>query len=801
VKLLLGMSAGAGLAVPPPSALAAPSTPISFDINAGPLAQALNSWAEQSHLKLFVPANVLNGLETTGVTAKAPAPQALARLLAGTGLTYRFTSRETVTIEPARVPAENFYAQSNGVQLETINVEGGGSPLSTMTPMPAYAGGQVASGGTVGMLGNRSVMDTPFNQTSYTNQTIQNQQARTVADVVYNDPSVTIGNSPNRGVYDLKIRGFDVSSRDTLLNGLANIAPALNLTPYFLERVEVLKGPGALLNGVPPGGSIGGMVNLVTKRAGDQPLTQLTTSYVSRGNFIGHADIGRRFGQDNAFGVRLNAAYSNGETLIGTRDNLGLVVAGLDYRGDKVRISGDVGYQSRVLTAPSQFYSFSSTLTSVPAPPNPMLTNSPPWAFSQTTDLFGMARAEVDVTNNITAYAAGGARQSRWQYFNMNRTITSTGGDFTSNFSRNITAYRDMSAEAGLRGLFNVGPTAHRINLSASETSGITDLDYKFTGVVFASNMYNRVFPQQPDMQTNNPLKLNENKRTSLAIADTISFLDDRIQITAGVRRQNIANKPYDYTTGLPSGTAYEKSAWTPGYAIVVKPVSNVSLYGNLIEGLQQGTAVTAPYVNAGDVFPPYKTRQYEAGIKADWGKLTTTFSAFQITQPNTIPSTIGGLQYLSLNGKTRNRGLEFNVFGEFYEGLRLLGGATVMDARQTQTQNGLNNGRRAISVPDSQFVIGGEWDLPFVPGLTSIARVLYRGHQYLDAANNLRIPPAARFDLGLRYAFIGPLGKPVTIRFDVQNVLNHSYWDSSSYGNASISPPRTFLLSTMMNF
>ena len=53
----------------------------------------------------------------------------------------------------------------------------------------------------------------------------------------------------------------------------------------FLERVEVLKGPSALLNGMPPAGAIGGSINLITKQAPDVPITQLTATYQSKAQF------------------------------------------------------------------------------------------------------------------------------------------------------------------------------------------------------------------------------------------------------------------------------------------------------------------------------------------------------------------------------------------------------------------------------------------------------------------------------------------------------------------------------------
>src|SRR3546814_12741292 len=94
------------------------------------------------------------------------------------------------------------------------------------------------------------------------------------------------------------------------------------LTPYWrapvetLERVEIIKGPSAALFGMTPGGSVGGVVNLVPKRATDEPVTRLTGSVSSDSVFGVHADIGRRFGPDNAFGIPVNPLTPNRHTPI-----------------------------------------------------------------------------------------------------------------------------------------------------------------------------------------------------------------------------------------------------------------------------------------------------------------------------------------------------------------------------------------------------------------------------------------------------------------------------------------------------
>ena len=80
-------------------------------------------------------------------------------------------------------------SNGNAKQLSTITVVAS-ADASAEGLMPAFAGGQVASGGKVGIFGNQKNIDTPFNLTSYTNQYIQERQAESVGDVLQADSAV-----------------------------------------------------------------------------------------------------------------------------------------------------------------------------------------------------------------------------------------------------------------------------------------------------------------------------------------------------------------------------------------------------------------------------------------------------------------------------------------------------------------------------------------------------------------------------------------------------------------------------------
>src|SRR5690606_18484094 len=111
-------------------------------------------------------------------------------------------------------------------------------PLNNATP-PAYAGGLVARGGQAGILGNMDYMDMPFTQTSYTAKLIENQQARTLGDVLKNDASVQTGNGYGNQAETFVIRGLPLYNDDLSFNGLYGILPRQVLPVEMIERVEV----------------------------------------------------------------------------------------------------------------------------------------------------------------------------------------------------------------------------------------------------------------------------------------------------------------------------------------------------------------------------------------------------------------------------------------------------------------------------------------------------------------------------------------------------------------------------------
>ncbi|MBK5649927.1 MAG: TonB-dependent receptor plug domain-containing protein, partial [Acinetobacter sp.] len=88
-----------------------------------------------------------------------------------------------------------------------------------------FANGALQKNTDLGPLGNKKIIDTPFSITSYSEQLIENQQAKTVAEVLKNDPAIRITTNQGHLNENFKIRGFDVNHEDMNYNGFFGVAP------------------------------------------------------------------------------------------------------------------------------------------------------------------------------------------------------------------------------------------------------------------------------------------------------------------------------------------------------------------------------------------------------------------------------------------------------------------------------------------------------------------------------------------------------------------------------------------------
>ncbi|PYC13459.1 TonB-dependent siderophore receptor [Pseudomonas jessenii] len=688
-------------------------------------------------------------------------------------------------------------AAPDALTLDTTNVN---ARYNGATALPeTLAGGQVARGARLGMLGNKDVMDTPFSVTSYTAKTLADLQTVTVADALERDPSVRSTGQTGGIVDSFFIRGFPIGEGnlgELAFDGVYGVAPNYRVFTDYAERVEVLKGPGALMYGISPNSGVGGVINIVPKRPLDEDLTRFTGSYASDSQVGGHLDLSRRFGSENQFGVRFNGNLQGGDTAIDDQHrDLGVGAIALDYRGERLRLNLDYISQKESWEGASRPFTIAPGVD-VPSAPNGRTNLSQDWGWSDTKEQSALLGGEYDLTDNVTVFAhAGGGKSDVKRLSDQVPRILNDAGD-TSNIPGYYKFNVDRStADVGMRGVFATGPITHTTTVMATRyqdelSRGINN------GTAILSNIYHPI--DRPQQYINSPkvLRVSESELSGVALTDTMSMLDDRFQLTLGVRRQDIESRNYNAAGAVSS--KYKDNATSPLVGVVVKPWQDVSLYYNYVEGLSKGDIAPGTASNAGETFAPYESKQHEIGVKYEHGTFMTTLALFQIEKPS---GEVGAENVFSVQAEQRNRGIELSMFGEVAPGTRLMGGVTVLDGELTDSATKANRGNKPVGVPDVQANLWAEWDTPWLEGFTLTGGAIYTDSQYVNQANTQELDAWTRFDAGARYA-TKIEGRPTTFRATVQNVFDREYWSGvASYGAFSPGYPRTLQLSATVDF
>ncbi|GAB7529252.1 TonB-dependent siderophore receptor [Pseudomonas sp. 3A(2025)] len=755
-----------------------------YNIASGPLGATLSSVAVDAGIALSFLPSLTEGLTSPALVGHFSTRTAVNRLLEGSGLDMVLRSDGSYTLVQRRVLLDETAINSTDKHSDSL---------------PAvYAGGQVANGGRLGLLGNTDLMDAPFSVSTYTSTLIKDQQAITVGDVLERDSSVRSTGQAGGIVDSFFVRGFPVAEGnlgELAFDGVYGVAPNYRVFTEYAERIELVKGPGALLYGMSPNNAVGGVINVVPKRSLDEDLTRFTARYAMDSQLGGHLDLSRRFGEERRFGVRLNGSTQLGDTAIDDQSrHVDIGALSLDYQGERLRASFDWLNQEEHFDAASRPVLIASGVA-IPSAASGRTNVSQAWGWSKTRDQSALLSGEYDLGETLTVFAhAGGGVSDVARMSDQTPTLLNAAGDTAS-----IPGYYKFEVErytldAGARLRFDTGPISHRTTVQVSRyrdqlSRGIT------SGAPVLSNIYHPVNSTRPAIAKPYTPKVSESELTGMALADTLSVLDERAQLTLGIRKQNITSDNYN-AAGVVTAS-YDDSRITPLLGAVIKPWDHVSVYYNYLEGLSKGDIAPSSASNAGEIFAPYISRQHELGIKADYSTFTATLALFQITKPSG-ELTSGAF---SVQGEQRNRGMELNLFGEIAAGTRLLGGVTVLDAQLTKTAVAGNRGNKPVGVPEVQANLWTERDIAHVEGLTLTAGAIHTGSQYVNQANTQKLDDWTRFDLGARYS-TRINERPTTFRASVQNVFDHAYWSGvASYGAFSQGSPRTVLLSATVDF
>lgn len=720
----------------------------------------------------------------------------------------------------------------------------------------------------LGVLGKANAFTAPITVVNYDEQALNNTEARTLVDAVAKkDASVWQFGGESNTLTGLYFRGYQLDARQFSVNGLAGMYGTQGTASVQVGSAQLIKGASTAVNGMDPEGAVSGSVNIETKKAADEGNRKIGLGWFSNNRAQGTFDLGQRFGENKEFGVRANGKLRHGDTpRHGYSEDNKEFALNADYRGEKLRVAFDSIYAKRKTNGGrarmQDIQNLQGRLFDAPDGKTNLL---PSWNWQNTVGQTNMLTFEWDAFDN--AQITGGIGYNKARYYGtlispticnsyaartrlINSNATSTtqwdlttssaktcadGHQYTTGTARLTDQYfRTLSMNLSARGEFETGPVTHnwstafdrvirqRATLRGS-AAGSSSAVIKTNGDIAA-----QLDSFQPDYATDweSSAYLDANiKVNSLALSDTLGFADNKYRLTLGGRYQYV-----EYTDKTPaqkgkpvqSGDAKRFSpmlmaAWVPQPDLVV--------YGNYMEDLEPADIKTD---DSGEttMSKPRVSRQFEVGVRKNWGNFVTTLNAFQIKRPGYWrgqTNTNGSLTYgnnsdfarykaqggaaRDKQGMERSRGIEFNTYANLLNNtLRPSLGLMYLQSTVKNYPNSRDMLVNGVQVANPRVIAkaGVEWDTPFVKGLTLNGNVSYFGKSYQDTQKQYAFPSYTLVDVGARYKT--KLGKnTLTVSSSVENLFNKNYWQvqRGQYDRsfAVVGMPRTYWLKAELDF
>ena len=709
-------------------------------------------------------------------------------------------------------------------QLQEVNVRADAKRVKAARSYSIASDGDLRDRVNLGVLGKANAFTVPITVVNYDEQALNNTEARTLVDAVAKkDASVWQFGGESNTLTGLYFRGYQLDARQFSVNGLAGMYGTQGTASVQVGSAQLIKGASTAVNGMDPEGAVSGSVNIETKKAADEGNRKIGLGWFSNNRAQGTFDLGQRFGENKEFGVRANGKLRHGDTpRDGYSEDNKEFALNADYRGEKVRVAFDSIYAKRKTNGGrARMQDIQNANGRLFAAPEGKVNLAPSWQAQNTRGQTNMLTFEWDAFENAQITGGIGYNNARYYGNFASPTVTSSGLTYNSGRARlTDQRFKTLSMNLTARGEFETGPVSH--NWSAA----FDRIDRKRTTYQGARQTQSRVIDPSLDIPTQ-LAKLDSNlgtawsatpsvdtviKVNSLAVSDTLGFADNKYRLTLGGRFQAVEQK------NKLNGRKADASRFSPMLMAAWVPQPDLVVYGNYMEDLEPSDIRTDDdgHVTMAD---PRVSRQFEVGVRKNWGDFVTTLNAFQIKRPgywrgNTTSGTDfaarknAGLAYSgSEQGIERSRGIEFNTYANLLnKTLRPTFGLMYLQSTVKDYPNFADNLVNGVQVANPRVIAkaGVEWDTPFAKGLTLNGNVSYFGKSYQDTQKQYAFPSYTLVDIGARYKT--KLGKnTLTVSSSVENLFNKNYWQvqRGQYDRsfAVVGMPRTYWLKAELDF
>jgi len=673
------------------------------------------------------------------------------------------------------------------------------APAQQLAPVTVV--GRATPAATIAGWGDQPLAKLPLQASVISTETLKDGGGKRLADITGTDPAVSDSYN-TEGYWDyLTVRGFVIDNRYNYRRDGQPINAETSIPLDNKSRIEVLKGTSGMQAGT---SAPGGLVNLVVKRPTDTPVRSAFLEWRQSGSLTGAVDLSQRFGTENAFGVRLNAAAAHLDPLV--RDAKGersLFALAADWR-----VSSDTLLEAEIERSHRSQPSvpgFSMLGNTVPAPTDPRINlNNQPWSLPVVLDgTTGSLRWQQKLTPDwrFVAHAASqrltsddriafpfGCTDTDGTYYADRYCPNGTFDlyDFRSENERRRLDAVDLSVQGRLQ----TGSIAHTLAFGVLRTrtrDTLPPLAFNFAG----TGTIDGTAVVQPEPTTFGDTTFRDERSTELYVRDAIAF-DSRWTAWLGARHSRIER-------------GYTQSFTSPSIALSYTYARDQMVYASWGRGVESAVAPSLPmYTNASQVLPALQSKQAEVGVKGATDTFEWNVALFDISRPLTADigtcdaSTLTPTCTRAIDGQQRHRGIEANA-GWRDGPWNLQAGAQWLRARVEGSSDATIEGKQPTNVPARTLKAQLGYDVPALPGLSVRVRAVYESERQVLPDNSAQIPGWTRFDADARYE-TKAAGVNWTWRAGVDNLFDKRAWRESPYqfSHVYLFPltPRTFRVS-----
>ena len=624
------------------------------------------------------------------------------------------------------------------------------------------------------------LMNIPQTINVVTRDQLDDQAHHSLADILRYVPGTTVGQGEgNRD--QITLRGQNTTA-DFFLDGVRDDVQYYRGL-YNIERVEILKGPYALIFGR---GGGGGIINRVQKSPlSDDIIYAGQASINSFGAYDISADVNAPLSDVAA--VRINAVYENLDShrdfVGGERYAWNPYVAFKLNDAWKLGLSYEYVHDNRTTDR-----GIPSIATAAGQPNRPIagyrdqFFGVPDVNYTQLQAHIAKLRLDGALASNVSFSGTILYGDYDKIYLNVypNGAVTAQNGTVALAAYSDPTQRENFIAQANLVWDVETGALTHKI-LVGSEYGDQKSANRRFNGTLSTPtiSLANPLFPTV-NFNALSRDTVSDVKFFSTYVQDQISF-GEHIDVVAGLRYDNFDIEGIDLLPAVDRPFARKDEKVSPRLGLIFKPQENISLYGSYSQSFlprsgDQFLALTVTQQN----LAPEKFTNYELGAKWDVRpNLNMTLAVFQLERSNaTTPDPSNPVASINV-GTTRTQGVELSVTGNITSSWQVHGGYSYQDAVLAG-----NDSVRLGQVPRHQASLWNRYDLSdqFAAGLG----IIHQSSQFAairTVSNTTKLPAFTRLDAALYY----DLSDALQLQLNIENLLNTDYF-SDAHNNNNIS-------------